>query len=373
MKRESLLVTVLRSVTEFWSWWWGEIAGLIPEPLRDVTRVRETRLVLVATNEAVSLVEERSRALPQTLASGPRTDEVLEQIRRSSKAKMAVRSRMRCGVRISAADCLERKFEFPRAVVPKLQQILALDLARTTPLDQENAYWAYRWRPSRAGTINVTQFVVRKPLLDGAVRDAESVGLQIAFADAFDGGTGEVLPIDFLAGAHDVGARQIRGRSPIVVSVGAVGLIVLALIQFAYRQHAAIEDLRLEISAARQRAHTVQAAIKTKEEAAMRVDEMRRMKAQRPALSMVWRELTALLPDSAWVTELRMTEDGGQIVGFAASTASLIELVSRSALFMEAAFVAPVTMDAREKKEHFVLAFKFRRPVEGARASQRNL
>ena len=95
-------------------------------------------------------------------------------------------------------------------------------------------------------------------------------------------------------------------------------------------------------------------------EAESRLTGLSARKAKSVTLAQVWEEVTNVLPDGAWLNELRLAGDTVQISGFAASSAGLIPLFEKSVLFTNPRLAATVTFDAREKKETFLIEMKTR-------------
>ena len=77
--------------------------------------------------------------------------------------------------------------------------------------------------------------------------------------------------------------------------------------------------------------------------------------------------LTRILPSHSWLTEFRVTETPGgremqiNLSGFSRAAPSLVGIVDRSPLFVDAALSAPVALDATEGRERFALQAKVRR------------
>ncbi|MDA8388850.1 MAG: PilN domain-containing protein [Nitrospiraceae bacterium] len=75
----------------------------------------------------------------------------------------------------------------------------------------------------------------------------------------------------------------------------------------------------------------------------------------RPAALRTLKELTALIPKSAWLTGLKFTEDSVQIEGYASSAAGLIPRLEKSGYFKKVEFASATTRDAQTESDHFII------------------
>src|SRR5262249_31364849 len=130
------------------------------------------------------------------------------------------------------------------------------------------------------------------------------------------------------------------------------------------------------LAAAKSRAQQVRAAMDKLERKQAVLLRLRSQKAELPGLLDVWDEATRLLPSHSWLSELRLQDaphDKSRQVtmaGFSAAASSLVGLLDRSPLFVDASLTAPIALDPVEQRERFALQAQLRSRGRIERASR---
>ncbi|MEQ1612611.1 MAG: PilN domain-containing protein [Hyphomicrobiaceae bacterium] len=101
------------------------------------------------------------------------------------------------------------------------------------------------------------------------------------------------------------------------------------------------------------------------ETAERRTAELIALKTAEPHHASLIDRLSALLPDSDYLTALRIDGSEIELSGYSASTAALVPLIERSRIFAGAALTAPAVVDARNGKERFTLKATIVEAVRG--------
>lgn len=90
-----------------------------------------------------------------------------------------------------------------------------------------------------------------------------------------------------------------------------------------------------------------------------------RRKQSVPSAVLVMEELSAVLPDHTYTTEMRIEGDKLQITGLTQDAPSLIQILEQSPQFASAGFFAPTTRAANEQRERFHIEVRIK-PQSGS-------
>jgi general secretion pathway protein L len=334
-----------------WQWWIGELSAARAAAVRRFVPPA-TQLVLAVAPGGYRVYEEtgdRRRSLGG--------DEVWPD---ASSALAAAGADARNGVvlRLRTADCFQRTIELPRRALADADRILALDLERTTPFRRADVMTAVAVSADARGErVPVRQLVAKaanvRPHLEAIARS----GRTLARIDVADDPGGAPLDVDFLGAT----AQRMSGLAPRRIAAAAVILVAL-MGATAYgdmlRHTEALDALRATTAAARTEAEAARKKIDRFEAAATENSALVRLRTAVVPRTLLVEELTRLLPDTVWLSELRIDGDTVELSGFAPAAALLVRALERSAMFGDPALAGPVTFDPRENKERFTIRAK---------------
>jgi general secretion pathway protein L len=347
----------------FLEWWRDELWQLLPQGVRKVLAGSRPVLVLAVLDKGYRVFEERGS---RTRRLGPSSDIPLTREEALRVLSGAARSRRRAiGIRIPAQGCFTRTMDLPAGARKDFDRILKIDLERATPFKLEDVYSAHLIEvegPS-PGKLRVLQLVAKRSMVDPILGDIESIGETAAFVDCWRDAPGQGLSVDFLPANRAAGGGRraaVRTRQALAA---AICLLAISAAYLAISRHeSALEQLRAETAAMKVKAAAVRRALDSSAAAVEELGRLQQIKrSQVPAL-VTLEEVSKLLPDSVWLTDLRIEGDTVEISGLASSGASLPSLFEQSALFAGAGLTAPLTLDPREDKERFTLRMRIRQP-----------
>ena len=349
------LSTVSDSVHEFWLWWVRELAEMLPERLRTPFRKDQKKLFLElldghcrllsirgnqssVLNEFSTGEDSDSDAVAQRRALAGMTDEVV--------------------LRLPEHYLLRKTIALPLATQNKLADVLGFEMDRNTPFKAEEVYFTYRIlsRDKAQQKVQVEVVIVTRAVLDELLQKLRYHGIPPT----------HVIPADTdLKASRSSDADLLScGKPPagkvphfIHQKLWFIAAMLVVLIGGAfYQRHQ--QQIALQEALVEPRAEAEQA--KELRDQLTRLQQGRQLlvslKQQETPRLIVLDELTALLPDSTWLT--RMSIEGEQLTlqGESENASALIATLEAAALFSNVSFASPVTLNPRSQKERFTIS-----------------
>jgi general secretion pathway protein L len=347
----------LRSAAaRFLDWWKSELRWLVPARVRSFLAASKPVIVLAVLESGYSVfVEKGSRIRPLgPVTGGPlplaQALDVIAQSLRSYRSRPI-------GIRLPLKSCYVRSVGLPANARRDFESILNLDLVRATPFKLQDVYTTYFVESDapRAGKLQVQQIVAKRDLIDPLLSRIESLGPTPVFADCWAEQLSPGLPVNFLPRA-----AKTNGFPKLFNALAGIVLLLAATAVYltVSTHQAALEDLRTKTAATRANAVAVARLIEQSQTVLDDLGRLQALKLARPTAIALVEEVTRLLPDTVWLTDLRIEGEVLELSGLAKSGAALPPLFERSALLSEATLTAPITFDPREDKERFSLRLK---------------
>lgn len=348
------LIAVVRQALD---WWLSELAGMIPEQVKRILKPARSHIILALRSDGLAVLYSASGETkdiaflpvgdtwsPESLTAAIPEPRIRRQILRDS---------LPVALHVSARKALLVRMTLPAAIKTDLARVLQFEMDRRTPFSVENAYFTHRVLPgSPDGKLNILMTVVAKATVTEALDAIASLKLKprCVMVEATDGqpASGNLLP----------GAERDtdRLRLPLRIAAATGVLMLVAGLYTVWRdsEHA-VAVLRRDMASLRQTVEQVETARKEIERlktASAFLAERRRTSV--PVTAML-AELTRVMPDDTWLTQLSMTDDKLQLSGYSAAAASLIRQVTQSPAFRAPQFRSAVTQDAAVGRERFEL------------------
>ncbi len=344
----------------FFSWWLGELAGLLPRQLRASASTAKSCLVLeLRAGEAV-LIERLAGGSEQELGrldddTGGET-EVGSTIDDAALALLAKR-RYRTWpllVRLKPTLGLRKVVELPNVPREELSQLLRFELDRLTPFKAEDVTFAWRVlkTDAQAGKVSIELEMAPKTVIGRALRIADHVGRQIGRIELIGDSAGR-KPMDLLPKSS---AGESAGWFSRMLQFITLALLIAVILIPLVKQKIVLGQLEADAAVFRQQAEESLAFRQQLDALEKDARFLFDAKTEQPSMIEVMAELTDLLPDNSYLVQMEFEDGTVELSGFAQKASDLIAILDQSPLLTSPQFQSPVVYDRNVKKERFVIS-----------------
>jgi general secretion pathway protein L len=330
----------------FLSWWLAELAGLVPRPLRRVARRERHQVVLLLTQRETVVLEragERARVIGSVTSDRPDLAGQLGALLQRTR-----RPRQPVTLCLSGDLGLRKIINLPLAARDDLDQLLRFEMDRLTPFRADEVYFAHRIIATdlQNRRIAVELAAAPKATVERALETARIASVVPARLELVGARPGDPASLNLLPNKSEdrAGQRRLLRALILLALLLAIAAVAIPLQQ----QRAKLVDLTDEIAETRAAAEQSHALREQLEQLAQTSQFLLAEKARRPLATDVLAEVTRLVPDEAYLTQLVLQEDEVQLYGSAATASDLIGLLDQSPLFRAPQFRSPVTQDAAD-------------------------
>jgi general secretion pathway protein L len=307
--------------------------------LQEVASDRFTASLAVPTKEA--MLQPVSFGLQQGRAAPPLPQQWLAALRGS-----------RIEISMQSDQVLFRELDFPKQAAAFLDGIVRAQIDRLTPWPVgEVVYGLTAPEPAAndriALTLAATSNAKIQPLIDFAADvDAISVTGLVTVP-----GAGTAVPVRLFE-RRLASAGKAAINMPLLLRRLMLGTGLVAAATFAIASYVggALDAQQQELQ---QQLIQRRAALRLNQGTSSAETLLARRKQTSPSSVMALESLSRTLPDTTYVTELRVEGDKMQVVGLSRDAPSLIRLLEQSPQFNRATFFAPTTRAPEEAGERF--------------------
>lgn len=354
--RYPFLAPLQRGFNEFWRWWVEELTGMLPASVRSAVLPRVERLYLQVEGAEVIASRGTSESI-EAIGRYPLTQESLPADQALELEELGRRSRevVLCLPREKA---LVRRMTLPQVAEENLREVLGFEMDRQTPFSLDQVYYdcSITARDPRAGKLSLDLVVTPRAYLDELLTRLDDIGFRPHQATLCGQRAGQVQPVNLLPET----ARPRRSNTARYMNL-ALGVVVLALLLGAIVLPLMNKTQVISLLEARAEMVTGKAEVtrRLREEVEQLGKDARFLvdKKQGSRLTLeIIDELTRLLPDDTWITQLEIKGQQVQIQGESASAAALIPLIASSDMLANPQFRSPVTRLPRSNTERFNLS-----------------
>jgi Tfp pilus assembly protein PilN len=329
------------------------LAWLLPthEPLRDLSTRKWTEIAV--DNDHMRLIRDSDlgKALP-TLGN--------EQVIAGNTPLTGVlRPAERVVLSFNSDLCLELDETLPNVSATKTEAILGFSNIRTLPMAKTDYVWGWFQQGQSEIQQHCKKVILRKDILNSALAAIATAGATcrgIIFRPAGKSPYPIALRPD--------GSSYNRDRFSLWARGFAWAFFVLAAAVTAFVTTAALRQ-RQQIAAIASASDTLAVEVKTFREKLSAETQSQQVIAQLASrkssgtkLSSLLNALSIALPDSAFVTSLRVEGTTATFDGLASDPEGLVSTLESSPLFVDVTFAGPVVHNPGEDKSRFSLRMK---------------
>lgn len=348
------------AISQFWRWWIGELADIVPDAIRRPFTPKRPVVALELDGDKL-VVGRRGR--------GPKATPLhvdLSGMDRSGRRAAALKaiSRIRRGtsslaVFIPASSTVRKEIRLPLAAAENLQEVLGYDMDRQTPFSADEVYYDCKVisadRDSAQITADLT--VVPRRIVDNVLAEVRQWGLKpasVGFASEWSDPSQDfcfVSPSSARPGTR-FGSYFVAILAITAVALG--GALTYVPLERLKAQASELADTveRMKL-AAREATQIEQEIQKASERRRFGLDKKR----ERLPVVLVMDRLTRLLPDDTWIFQLQVSGEKAQIQGYSPDASKLVGLIERSPMFAKAELRSRLTRDARLNAQRFHISF----------------
>ncbi|MER9470752.1 PilN domain-containing protein [Mesorhizobium sp. M0482] len=342
------MATLNKQFLDFFDWWLDELR-------RVWTRVAPKQRQSPTRNSIVSLADDGIRVREfnapefQSIPLPPNAsaDEISALFQTGAQRK-----RQTFDISIERGLFLTRQLAKRRLPLRQARSMAELDLLASTPIDPAQVHIVFTEHSEQDCSYHVVKTKTLAAVLEAVRRSGGTLG-SLSVADA--GQTRQADQLS-LAAIWPPTKRDRRTRTACIVACSLLlGAALLTSGHAQWRYWQAYTELDAQIAEAQIQAKIARSSLQKRQANIEQVERIRNEKKTSASLVRVWAELTHLLPDTAWLTDLSAKGGDLTITGFSTSAAELIEPLDASPLFSAPEFAAPVVKIPGQDGERFTI------------------
>ena len=326
-------------IREFFAWWFGQLAELLPQGLRRTALTAVDAMVIKPIGplgrgiEAVAIGLRRSGRETPLGRFGLGATDLAELPRATGRTTV---------LRLSEQDVLGKTITLPLAAERELEQVLGFEMDRETPFKAEEIYWNHQIDgvDRQNARLSVRLVLLPKTNLAPLLTALGQFGIRPRRAEIADGpDAGAYLPLEGDGGRTHRASHRLIWSAAVCCAILGVAAVVTPFV----RQGRALASLDQQIAVGRTAAAEADSLRQEIDRLTGSADfvESERDKAGRPLA--VLAAATRVLPDDTYLTEMELQKRKVTLTGRSAAAARLIGPLAADGSFRNPGFAAPVT------------------------------
>lgn len=342
--------TLKTQFLDFLDWWLDELRGVWTRLVPQQERSSTGDWTISVADDGIRVRDPNApefQSVPLTLNAS--ADEVLALLQTGPRRK-----RPTFDVLIQPGLFLTRQLAARRLPLRQARTMAELDLLASTPIDPAQVHIVFA-HAEHGCSYHVVKSKTLAAVLEAVRRVGGTVG-SLSLSDADRTLRADQLS---LAAIWPSTERDRRiGTAWIAASSILFGTALVTFGHAQWRYWQAGTELDAQIADAQIHAKAARSSLQKRQTGIEQVERIRNEKKTSASLVRVWAELTHLLPDTGWLTDLSSKGGDLTITGFSNSAAELIGPLDASPLFSAPEFAAPVVKVPGQDGERFTITAK---------------
>ena len=344
----------------FLHWWGGELAALLPVPIRAWLQRGPDVLRLIIARDALLVKRARTGDVLATIPAEA-SAETQRAAFKSACAGIDPDDR-RLVLVVAGTSVLQRRLLMPLAAAADPRKVVGYELDRQTPFKPDQLYYDVRvdTAPAPPGQVALDLYAAPRAELDPMLERLAAIGVHPDCVDV-QAADGALADVDLLPAGRRPRRPDKRRRLNWMLAAVCVLLVLLVLAQWLGNRRAALAKMQDEVDAMRAQA-TQSEQLRAQLTAAVAASQfLVKRKAENPPPLAVLDELTRRMPATAWLDAMTLDDSGGlDIKGEADKAAALVDTLGGSKVFGEPKLQGVIQPDPATGKERFELTARVR-------------
>lgn len=345
-------------------WWRSELLGLVPSRLRRALGADplNARILIDASGTDIRQVVVTGSFVPDERLDGPL--DAAAALAFVAKRRRRWGMLMRVDVVVPMNCCLVRRRTVPAAAGERVAGVLALTIERAMPFAMADIRHAWVAAPAAEPTgadpagAQVVHVIAKRNLIDPLLAQARGAGVPVSGVDVI-GADGAVMGVNLLSRSETPPSLTRLTNRAIAIAAVVLGVIAAATVFLALqRQNDALAQLEAQTLSTRKEAQAARKKVDDAVSLSERIGLLRQRRTESVRVVALWDEVTRRLPDSAWLTNMRVENETVWIDGYARSASELVAVVAASPMFSGVTLSAPVVREDGRASERFQLRMK---------------
>lgn len=355
----------------FFTWWSGELSGLLPVRLRSAIAAGPNWYLLAAEPKGWSV---RAAGGGEIHFIDGELDGAAQLAAFRRATASVAPGDLRVALVLPPGQVLRRQLSLPAAARSNLRQVAGYEIDRQTPFRPEQVHFGVRElrdAAAPAGKVMVEMAATPRGAVDPLLDGLAAAGIAIDAVDTLqdDRRAGfNLLPPERRATRVDR-----RRRMNLALAAGALVLAIAAMGTWVHNRQSALDAMESEVEGMRADAQKVSALRQRLSESAGAAGFLAQRKASTVSVLSVLDELTRRLPDDTWLERLTISNTGDLgFQGQSPQAAKLVDALKGARLIGEPSFQGTIATDPSSGKERFYMVAKVRPPADASAPAAKN-